>query len=121
MGCLKCGRDTQEGQVFCENCLEIMQWYPVKPGTAVQLPRRQESSPRRVTKRRTPSLEDQIKSLRRTIRVLILVVILLLVLVGLMAMPVYEHVMEDHFLPGQNYSTIIPTTPAVHPRNTTGG
>ena len=38
MSCMKCGRDTQEGQVFCTACREVMAKYPVKPGIAIQLP-----------------------------------------------------------------------------------
>lgn len=38
MNCLKCGREIEEGQVFCNDCLVQMAKYPVKPGTAVQLP-----------------------------------------------------------------------------------
>lgn len=38
MGCMKCGKETDSGQVFCESCLEVMEKYPVKPDTVVQLP-----------------------------------------------------------------------------------
>lgn len=38
LNCLKCGREIEEGQVFCNDCLVQMAKYPVKPGTAVQLP-----------------------------------------------------------------------------------
>ena len=37
MQCMKCGVEIPEGQVFCESCLEIMERYPVKPGTPVQI------------------------------------------------------------------------------------
>lgn len=40
LNCLKCGREIEEGQVFCNDCLVQMAKYPVKPGTAVQLPSR---------------------------------------------------------------------------------
>ena len=40
MGCLKCGRETQQAQVFCPVCQEAMQKYPVKPGTVIHLPQR---------------------------------------------------------------------------------
>lgn len=38
MGCMKCGKETGDGQVFCDSCLEVMEQYPVKPDTVVQLP-----------------------------------------------------------------------------------
>ena len=31
MNCLKCGREIEEGQVFCNDCLVQMAKYPVKP------------------------------------------------------------------------------------------
>lgn len=34
MNCLKCGREIEEGQVFCNDCLVQMAKYPVKPGTS---------------------------------------------------------------------------------------
>lgn len=40
MNCLKCGRETENDQVFCQHCLDSMDAYPIKPGTAVQLPNR---------------------------------------------------------------------------------
>ena len=45
MHCMKCGRDLEPGQVFCEECQAEMKKYPVKPGTVVQLPRRREEAP----------------------------------------------------------------------------
>ena len=110
MACMKCGRDTQPGQVFCDTCLEIMEWYPVKPGTAVQLPKRQESSVRKVSKRRGPTPEEQIKGLRRQIRFLSVLLTILMLLVCLMAIPTYRYLMEEHVLPGQNYSTVTHTS-----------
>lgn len=40
MHCMKCGREIQEPQVFCPDCLTHMAENPVKPGTAVKLPHR---------------------------------------------------------------------------------
>ena len=111
MACMRCGRDTQEGQVFCENCLEVMEWYPVKPGTAVQLPTHRNDPPRKAAKRRVLAPEDQIKKLRRVNRLLTIALVLALLVIGLLAVPVYEHLMNEHFATGQNYSTVINTQP----------
>ena len=63
MNCLKCGRETSSEQCFCQDCLLDMEKYPVKPGTVIQLPKRREgSASRKNTKRRSVSLEDQVKS-----------------------------------------------------------
>ena len=40
MYCLRCGKDAPEKQVFCDSCLLIMDAYPIKPGTPIQLPAR---------------------------------------------------------------------------------
>ena len=42
MSCMKCGKEVSEGQVFCEECLTEMERYPVKPGTPVLLPHRED-------------------------------------------------------------------------------
>ena len=38
MHCMKCGKKIKDRQVFCDECLAIMDTYPVKPGTPIQLP-----------------------------------------------------------------------------------
>ena len=38
MSCMKCGKDTEDGQAFCAHCLEGMEAYPVKPDAHIQLP-----------------------------------------------------------------------------------
>lgn len=49
--CMRCGREIEEGQVFCQDCLKEMSRYPVDPNTVVQIPLRKES----VTGKRTPA------------------------------------------------------------------
>ena len=44
MQCMKCGRDVESDEVFCNSCKETMARYPVRPGVVVQLPRRTESA-----------------------------------------------------------------------------
>ena len=111
MNCMKCGRETAENQAFCQECLEGMEKYPVKPGTVVHLPRRREESgskkgyPRR---KAPPTPEEQVKSLKKTVRTLLvtlLVATLLLIVTGYFAV---EHLLESdmRFLPGQNYSSV---------------
>ncbi len=82
--CLKCGRKIQDGQVFCEGCLQVMQTYPVKPGTAVQLPKHREISEekKKATRHRTQSPAEQNVQLRGTIRKLRTAIVLLVLLLG---------------------------------------
>lgn len=70
MNCMKCGREISAGQVFCDSCLSIMEKYPVKPDTAVQLPRRQAQSAAKKAKRQ-PSPEEQILHWRKRYRRLV--------------------------------------------------
>ena len=39
--CLKCGKETAEKAIFCQQCQDDMGKYPVKPGTVIHLPKRQ--------------------------------------------------------------------------------
>ena len=82
MNCIKCGRDIGEDQVFCEICLTEMENYPVKPGTAIHIPARNEEEPKKAPVKRKPVLSpsEQVlllkKKLRRT-RVWLVILMLL--------------------------------------------
>jgi len=109
MYCMKCGREIDEGQVFCPDCLLVMAKYPVKPGTTVLLPKRREHSlvKRAVPRRKTVTPEDQIRKLRRALRVVVIGWIITFLLFCAALYPAVLYVFEDnHFLPGQNYSVI---------------
>ena len=82
MNCIKCGRDIGEDQVFCETCLTEMENYPVKPGTAIHIPARNEEEHKKAPAKRKPILtpSEQVlrlkKKLRRTRLALVLVLLL---------------------------------------------
>ena len=66
MQCLRCGREIEEGQVFCFLCESIMVKHPVKPNTVVTIPER--SVRLRTTPSRKPHVpEEDTDQLRRTI------------------------------------------------------
>lgn len=110
MNCLKCGREVTEEQVFCDDCLETMEQYPVDPDARVRLPRRQESAaPRKPVKRRTIAPEEQILLLTKRIRLLLVLLVIAVAAAVALAYPAAKHLMEDRLAPGQNYSTV--TTP----------
>ena len=110
MNCLKCGRETPGEQVFCENCLQTMEKYPVQPGIAVKLPQRKESTViRRAPKRRTVSPEEQIKVLKtRVIRLSILLFLAAAIIIFLTPAAI-SHLTGHRRKPGQNYSVITTT------------
>lgn len=115
MYCMKCGREVEEGQVFCLECRKDMAKYPVRPGTVVLLPKREEAFTMKKTqpKRRTaPTPEEQIRSLKGKLWT---VTVLLLVSLSLMAVLIYPMAREllntrQHLRPGQNYSSVVETS-----------
>ena len=114
MNCMKCGREIQEGQVFCVDCLKDMEKYPVRPGTAVHLPKRPTYSPIRRTapKRKNLPPEEVVKRQRKVIRRLSWALVLISLLAALMVYPTVKHLLEnDGFLIGQNYSVITDLLP----------
>ena len=110
MNCLKCGVEIEETQVFCEDCREVMKKYPVKPGIAIQFPKREDAPAvikKTLLRRKSPlSPEDQIRVLRRRMRSLMIVWLVTLLLLGATIYPTVEFIRNlDIRLPGQNYST----------------
>lgn len=115
MNCIKCGREVPEDQVFCDSCREMMQKYPVKPGTAVQLPQRKDSpaAKKAAGRRRPPNTpEEQILRLKKRVRRVFLLWLFTLLLLAATVYPAVEYFLGKSFhLPGQNYSTITETRP----------
>ena len=109
MNCMKCGRETQGQEVFCEECLQKMAACPVKPGTPVTIPKR----PKKVTvsPSKKQKTEEIIEKLQKKIKILQISVILLCVLLlGSLVFSGWHFATTDHSGHdiGQNYSTEIP-------------
>ena len=115
VNCLKCGREIEEGQVFCNDCLVQMAKYPVKPGTAVQLPSRGSAAvskkvhPRR---RGKPAPEEQLKMLKVRVRILSALLAVCVVLLIVLSVVTFRYMSANRLLPGQNYSAVSPTVAA---------
>lgn len=110
MSCLKCGRDIEEGQVFCETCLSDMAKYPVKPGIAIQLPQRKDgptlkkAHPRR---RQSPKPEEKVKAMKKWLRFMLAMWLITLLLLIASLYPTVEYFMGNAFHhTGQNYNTV---------------
>ena len=114
MYCLKCGRETEEGQVFCESCREIMKKYPVKPRTPVLLPRHSVPAAPRKSRRKQPlPVEEQMERLHRVNRLLLAALcVTLALLLGAGYLSVRYLLDQKPFRPGQNYSPMATTAPA---------
>jgi hypothetical protein len=106
MHCIKCGKETKGSDVFCQDCLLIMQTQPVKPGTAVHIPVRPAS--KKASRKKVLSPEEQVNKLRKQLRKLSWVFLaLILALAVTTASTLYllhrQGVLEDL---GKNYSTV---------------
>lgn len=116
MQCMKCGRDVESGEIFCAECRKVMEQYPVKPGTVVQLPHRPETA---TQKKQTPwrrnalPLEEQVMLLKRMTRgMAVALVVTILATIGLAYTTVALYLEKNtRRLPGQNYSAISTTVP----------
>ncbi len=111
MTCMKCGRELETEQSFCEDCLLEMKRYPVSPSAVVNLPlRRQDPAPRKVPKRRSISPEEQVKLLKKRIWVLIGVLAVTAALLLAAVYPTFLFFQRSYYLrPGQNYTAITST------------
>ncbi len=107
MSCLKCGKETAGNQVFCDNCLCVMELHPIKPDAKVSLPHREEAViPRKSTRKRAQSPEEQLTSLHRLVRRLIVALALVSLLFCLCAAALAYTYLSSKDLPvvGRNYT-----------------
>ena len=112
MHCIKCGKETKGEQVFCTHCLELMEKYPVKSDTPIQLPNRPNSSSQKKQnrKKRPMDQDEKIARLRRKNRWLGLLVLVLLLAVLLLVGKIYRDArMTDDKEIGKNYTYTEPT------------
>ena len=110
MNCMKCGREISDEQVFCNDCLAVMDAYPVPPDAVVRIPRRAPRSPEK--KYREVSAKEQILQLRSTIRWLVLTVTVLTVVL-ILTTAMLLHQLDKPSAPkptgnplGRNYTTV---------------
>lgn len=109
MSCMKCGKDTEDGQAFCAHCLEGMEAYPVKPDAHIQLPNRKaEESSKKQTRKSRPRKQHQAAKLRKQIRWMWAVIVLLILALAFSWGK--EAVIPGAKPPGQNYTYTEPTT-----------
>ena len=125
MQCMKCGRDVEAGEVFCIECRDNMEKYPVKPGTVVQLPYRsyQPQPKKQAPRRKSLSLEEQVSLLKRMSRGLALALVLTLLTaagLGYFGVTQYLENRDKHAL-GQNYSAASTTEATTAPAESTDG
>jgi hypothetical protein len=106
--CLKCGKKTEDRSVFCNECLAIMEQYPVKPGTVVHIPRRH-TLPVSATKvdYEESRLSEQVAQQRGLIRWLTSIIAGLSILLVITAVLLLHTLTPEQQVPaiGRNYTT----------------
>lgn len=109
MHCMKCGKQIKEDQVFCEACLEIMERFPVKPGTRVQLPSRPDPTVKKPAQRKTPlSPKEQNLRLRKAMQWMAAVLAVSLLALAI-TVSLLVHTLQDRNAQGtigRNYNTV---------------
>lgn len=107
MICLKCGKKTENAQIFCPHCLEVMEDCPVKPDVHIQLPSRPAAPAQKKPgrKRRILSTDEQVIYLRSKVRqqwaLMAVLAIALLITIGTLFLTVTERNEPDI---GKNYT-----------------
>mgnify|MGYP003300484812 CR=1 FL=1 len=111
MACLKCGRETEGQQVFCSDCHQTMNRYPVNPDTVVVLPKRPAIPEEQKAARKQKRPEEQEALLKRMIRWLLITIGVLTTLVCLLAGLLLYNLTNTPTKPniGQNYTFIDPS------------
>lgn len=115
MHCMKCGREVDDDQAFCQVCLTDMENHPVKPNTVVLLPDRKPVEIKKISRRRRTELtpEEQLPLLKTRLWTLRLVSLVLLIFLSVLGYITFRALSELDIqrLLGQNYSTITTTEP----------
>lgn len=116
--CIKCGKELSTTKAFCEECLEVMEKYPVPSGTPLVIHRRS-AIPKKAPVKKKLSPEEQVVKLRRLVKRLtaLLIVFAIIIAIGVtwLIREIREPGRDPEATKGQNYSTqpIITTTPTI--------
>ena len=110
MNCMKCGRETQANEIFCEDCLDHMQRHPVPPNTLVYVPTEKDraSVKKHAASHPVVTAEDQLKRLNRKVHGLWLLLMLTLgaaVFFALLSLDTIHEMNVANFM-GKNYTAI---------------
>ncbi len=104
MYCLKCGKETGSEKIFCESCLASMEKYPVKPGTHIQLPRRDAPvTVKKQARRRSLNQDEIIRRQKRALRILSACLLVVSILLTVCALALFS---PESPLPENNGETI---------------
>jgi len=115
VNCMKCGKEIDESQFFCDSCQEAMYANPIRANIVVTIPHRPVTPPskKRSRRKRYVTPEEQVRSLRRSLWAMTFVWLLTILLVAVAALMVFHNYdsenQGEHI--GQNFSTAGSTDP----------
>ena len=108
MNCMKCGRETEDEQVFCQDCQVEMQKHPISTTVAIHLPSRNtepDKLPDYDDEESDAAVISQLKGIIRWLTATVAVLSILLCLVALMLIHLSNTPVPESTI-GKNYSTI---------------
>ena len=108
MNCLKCKKETEDTNVFCQDCLQVMERYPITREAIVHLPQRQSRvQDKQQLHKKELSPEDMVPRLRGVIKALTAVIggmaIILAIISGMLLNSLNRPEQESNI--GRNYTT----------------
>ena len=117
MNCMKCGRETKSDDIFCCECLEHMERYPVAENMLVYVPSakdRAAAEKKHTVAHPVISAEDQVKRLHRkidTLRLLVIFFIAVSLFFGVLSMETLHELNVTNLI-GKNYTAVVATEAA---------
>jgi len=105
MYCMKCGREIQEGQAFCPDCLAVMAKHPVSAQAHAVIPKRPAKAPEKKPREIPPA--EQIAGLKKATRRLWVAIVALIAAVGVLSILLLRQpsASEPKTPLGRNYTT----------------
>lgn len=116
--CIKCGKELSTTKAFCEECLEVMERYPVPSGTPLVIHKRI-ALPKKAPVKKKLSPEEQVVKLKRLIKQMAALLVVFAIIIGIGVAWLIREIREPDQNPeatkGQNYSTqpTATTTPTI--------
>ncbi len=106
--CIKCGKELSSTKAFCEECLEVMERYPVPSGAPLVIHQRA-AAPKKASGKKKLSPEEQVPKLKKLVKQMTVILVLLTIALGIALGWLIREIQEPALVPdetkGQNYST----------------
>ncbi len=112
MHCLKCGKETDSQQSFCESCLKTMDAYPINADAKVILPNRP-AFVKTAARKRPPQPEELLAAMQRKLRRALTALAVVCLLLGLSVAALIYTYQNSETPPviGRNYNIVTSEQP----------